>query len=79
MALSTMIWFIEKPLTNIVGSRALPYVAWGLVMLILVGNMLLYDFIPSRLVIPIGVACWILTFVLQAWYFWFGPGSLGHH
>jgi len=43
------------------------------------GNMGLYHHVSKRVVIPIGVTCWILAFLVMCWFFWFGPGAIGYH
>ena len=67
-ALGAMLWYAKKPLENLVGQRAFPYVVYGLVMVICVWHMLLYNRCPRRLVIPLGIIGWISTFALQWWF-----------
>jgi len=62
-------------LEYIVGSKAAVYVFWGIAMLLAIINYILIDWIPQKLVIPIGIVGWILTASLLYWFFVFGPGS----
>lgn len=52
-------WFERLP--RLVGESALPYVALGIFLAIVAISLFLYDYIPRRLVIPIGILGWLLT------------------
>jgi hypothetical protein len=64
---------------HIISEKTLPYVVVGVALAIGISGRVLYKCCPRQLVIPVGVVGWILTFLLQTWYFWFGRGALGHH
>jgi len=66
----------QDSLNDAVGQRAFPYVGVGIVATSFVLSMVVYHRIPKRLIIPIGIVGWLLTFSLVCWYFWFGPGAL---
>jgi len=55
---------VFEPLNHIFGNSAGSYVALGIMMAIFVAAMVLYDRLPKRLIISIGVIGWILTFIL---------------
>ena len=40
--------------------------------------MVLYNYLPRRIMILVGVICWVLAFTLLFWHFWFGAGAIGH-
>ena len=67
-----------EQVAGIVGERAWPYVIYGFGAVFAVGGMLLYNHVPRRLVIPLGIAGWIFSFSLIYWFILFGPGALGH-
>lgn len=64
---------------KIVGETAAPYVVFFTPVLVGYGCMFFYERFPKRLVIPIGIVGWVIGLSLIYWYFWFGPGSFGHH
>jgi hypothetical protein len=64
---------------KIVGETSAPYVVFFTPVVIGIGGMVLYEHFPKRLVIPLGIAGWIIGLSLIYWYFWFGPGAFGHH
>jgi hypothetical protein len=66
-------------LAHAVGEKALPYVIIFMPLVIIFGGWLLYRHFPNRLVVPFGVAGWIMGLSLMYWYYWFGPGAFGHH
>jgi hypothetical protein len=67
--------FMPHP-ERFVSEAALPYVfVFTQVALIILGK-LLYERVPRRLVIPIGVVGWLVTFSLLWWFFTFGPGGV---
>jgi hypothetical protein len=70
---------LEPGLANAVGETALPYVVFFTPVVIGVVGIVLYQYLPKRLVIPLGIVGWIVGLSLIYWYFWFGPGSFGHH
>jgi hypothetical protein len=75
-AVLTCTW---RPLLHIIGEKILPYFLFFAPVAVLVVCMVLYDRLPQRLIISAGIVCWILAFLLLFWYFWFGPGAIGHH
>jgi hypothetical protein len=65
-------------LAHAVGEKAFPYVLLLEFMAVCVVIFILYDRFPKRLIIPVGLLGWVLTFSIACWYFWFGPGALSH-
>ena len=66
-----------EPLAHTLGNTAAPYVALATILVVAGISLFLYDRIPPRLTIPLGLVGWVLTFTLACWYFWFGPGAFG--
>jgi hypothetical protein len=62
-------------IVHTVGEKAYPYVFYGAMIVFAVVGMILYNFVPKRWVLPLGIAGWITTFSWTFWYFWFGPGA----
>ena len=62
-----------------VNEKFLPYVIAGVPAAIVISAMVLYDHFPKRLIFPLGIIGWVVNFSVLFWYFWFGPGALGHH
>ncbi len=56
--------FMLEPLARISGEKLLPYLIVGLGIASIFGTMFLYDRCPKRLIIPIGLVGWLLTFLL---------------
>lgn len=79
LIVSTLRHGLEPGLANAVGENALPYVVFFTPVAIGVMGMVLYEYFPKRLVIPVGVTGWIVGLILLYWYFWFGPAAFGHH
>ena len=79
LVVSTLRHGLEPGLADAVGEKALPYVVFFTPVAIGAVGMVLYEYFPKRLVIPAGVAGWIVGLSLLYWYFWFGPASWGHH
>ena len=80
LVVSTLRHGLEPGLANAVGEKALPYVLFFTPVAFGIVGMVLYEYISrKRLVIPAGVAGWIIGIGLLYWYFWFGPASFGHH
>ena len=63
---------------KIVGETAAPYLVFFTPVAIGIACMVLYEHIPKRMVIPLGIAGWVIGLSLLYWYFWFGPGATGH-
>jgi hypothetical protein len=76
---STLRHGFDKGLVHAVGEKALPYVLVYVPLAIVLGGWLLYQYFPKRLVVLFGITGWIIGLPLIYWYFWFGPGSFGHH
>jgi hypothetical protein len=70
---------IAPSLDHFVGQRADSYVDLLIIAAIVVAALILYDHVPQKLVLPLGIVGWIIAFSLLYWYFWFGPGAFGHH
>ena len=66
------------PLEHIFGERAYPYILFGAMGIIATLGMVGYNFIPKRLIVPLGIIGWLLTASILCWYGWFGPGTFGH-
>jgi hypothetical protein len=64
---------------HIISVTAFAYILVGVAGIILVATMILYNYCPKKLVIPLGVVGWIAAIILQNYYFWFGPGALKLH
>jgi hypothetical protein len=64
---------------HLISPNVEPYTNAFIPVLIVIGSMVLYDRVPQRLVIPLGITGWVLGLSLLYWYFWFGPGAFGHH
>jgi hypothetical protein len=56
----------------------LPYVVAGVPSVIMIAGMVVYGFVPQRLVIPLGLLGWTICVSVLCWFFWFGPGAFGH-
>jgi hypothetical protein len=52
--------FMER-LPRLVGESAFPYVALGIALAVIAISLFLYDRIPQRFIIPIGIVGWILA------------------
>jgi hypothetical protein len=78
MLVTTLPHGIEPELSNAVGEKALPYVVFFTPAVIGFGGLVLYEKFPKRLVLPFGIAGWVLGLSLIYWYFWFGPGAFSH-
>jgi hypothetical protein len=57
------------------GEKYFVYVALGIVLAITAVSLFLYDRIPKRFIIPIGIVGWMLILSLVIWFFFFGPGA----
>ena len=66
-------------LPRLVGEKYFIYVVLGIVLAVVALSLFLYDRIPQRWVMPIGIIGWLLTLALAVWYCFFGPGAFGHH
>jgi hypothetical protein len=66
-----------EPLVQIFGDNVGCYVALGIMMAIFATIMILYDHVPKRFIIPIGIIGWMLTFILaMGLVFWACSGIL---
>ncbi len=61
-------------LPRLVGEKYFVYVALGIVLAITAVSLFLYDRIPKRFIVPIGIVGWMLTLSLIIWFFFFEPG-----
>jgi hypothetical protein len=66
---------VGPQMEHFVGEKALPYVFFGIVVIITLIGMILYHHTPKRLVIPIGIIGWLIAASFLCWYAWFGPGA----
>lgn len=80
-ALFTVFLLLPKglPFEHKLGTTAAAWIQQGFIMGIFVVTMATYKFVPTRRATQLGIAGWCLTFAITLWYFWFGPGALGHH
>src|SRR5258706_5554314 len=70
---------LEPGLANAVGEKALPYVLFFTPVAVGIAALVLYKYVPKRLVIRLGIVGWIVGLLLIYWYFWFGPGAFAYH
>jgi hypothetical protein len=66
-----------EPLARTFGNTAAPCIFLASFLVFVGFSLFLYDRIPTRCVIPLGLVGWVLTFTLACWYCWFGPGAFG--
>ncbi|MGB8371201.1 MAG: hypothetical protein WCF71_18120 [Verrucomicrobiia bacterium] len=69
----------DRLLDHVFSENVSPYIDLFVIGAIAIGALILYDHLPKRLVIPLGIVGWIISFSLLYWYFLFGPGAFGHH
>ena len=62
-----------ESLAHAVGERYAPYVGLGIAAVIWILSLKAYDYIPKRLILPIGVIGWIVTLSLGYWFLNHGP------
>ena len=67
--------YFLKPIERISGEKALPYVIVGIVMAVILVDRYFYERCPRRLVIPIGVIGWLVTFLLLFLRNWYRGGA----
>ena len=60
-------------LVRAVGEKTAPFLGLGIAGVVSIISLLLYDRIPTRLLIRIGIIGWILTLLLGYWYLQYGP------
>jgi hypothetical protein len=51
-------------LAQIVGEKAVAYVALGIALIIVAMSLVLYNRIPERFIIPVGIIGWLLIVLL---------------
>ena len=56
--------YLIKPLESSSGEKALPYLILGLGTASVLATNILYERCPKRLIIPVGLVGWVLTFLL---------------
>jgi hypothetical protein len=76
MLVAVLFVCFENNLERKVGTRAFPYFLYFTPLVILVAGQLVYEHLPKRLLIPLGVIGWIVTASVLCWFFWIGPGAL---
>jgi hypothetical protein len=64
-----------ESLVRVVGERPAPYVGLGIAAVVWIGSLVVYDYIPKRLILPIGVVGWIVTLSVGYWFLNHGPHS----
>jgi hypothetical protein len=62
--LLAVLFCVFEPLDHIFGDSVGSYVALGILMAIFVAAMVLYDRLPNRFIIPVGIVGWILTLII---------------
>jgi hypothetical protein len=65
-------------LAHFAGEIILPYILFFVPAIIMIAGMVLYNRFPKRLIIPFGIAGWVVNFGIFFWFFWFGPGATGN-
>lgn len=73
-----LLWTWDQ-VAHLVGRAAMPYIAYFAPVAVVVVCMVLYDRLPKRLLVGVGIPCWILTFTLLYWFFWFKPVVIGNY
>ena len=63
-------------LAHLVGEKRFPYVFYGAMIFFVAAAMPLYNILPKKLTIPLGISCWAIAFILVYWYILWGPGAL---
>jgi hypothetical protein len=56
--------FFFESLARLTGERALPYVILVIVGSVILATVILFDAVPRRLIIPVGICGWIAAFLL---------------
>jgi len=64
-----------ESIPRIVGEKAYPYVFFGAMGVFAVVGIILYNIVPRKWILPLGIAGWITTFSWIFWYFLFGTGA----
>jgi hypothetical protein len=72
--MALLVRFFERLLDKAGGSTG-AYVALGIILVMVAVSLVLYDRIPAKLIIPIGVIGWMLTFSMMLWFFLFRSGA----
>jgi hypothetical protein len=62
-----------------VSEKFLPYVVFFVPVAIVIVCKIIYDHFPKKLIIPVGIIGWIIGLSVMCWYFWVGPGAIGHY
>jgi hypothetical protein len=75
--ISILFWLapLLRWLGQIVGQNADVYATIAVMLVVFVLSLILYDHIPQKLLIPLGVVAWMLTLAL-GWCWFNGPGTL---
>lgn len=69
--------FFEK-LLNLFGNQTGAYIGLGIALAIIAASLFLYDRIPRRFIIPIGIAGWLLVFLMAIGWSIYEAGGLDH-
>ena len=72
-----LIPFFDR-LEHVVSTKVAVYIALGIVLVIVAVSLALYDRIPAKLIIPVGIAGWLMILALGIGLIFFGPGLFGH-
>jgi hypothetical protein len=76
--ITTLMFFFGERFLNKVGNTTGAYLGLGIFLVIVATGLFLYDRIPEKLVIPIGIIGWLLTLFLFVWFSFWGSGTFGH-
>jgi hypothetical protein len=66
--------FFERLLSKY-GAEAGAFIALGIFLVIIAVSLVLYDRIPAKLIIPIGIIGWMLTLLIVLWHGFLRPGA----
>ena len=66
--------FFER-LLNRLGTETGTYVALGAALAVIAASLFLYDRIPAKYIIPIGIIGWLLTLSMVVWFAFLRPGA----
>jgi hypothetical protein len=58
------------------GEKISVYIFFGSLMVLTALGILLYNVTPRRVILPLGIAGWLISFLFLFWWAWFGSGAL---
>ncbi len=71
-------WGLFDPLEERIGTSGATWSLLGIFLAVVFINLCIYERLPKKLIIPLGLCGWVIIFGLAGWYFWFGPGVFHH-